>query len=227
MSLKKLVQKVILITLLTPVYLNGQIKLDGPVQVEPGELAQIKIDGIKGLNDPKVDCFPKNSSWAAVKLLDDSPIIMFSTKKEGLYTFVVAGNKDNKTYFEVIQVQVGKATPNPGPGPKPPDLGKYTQRLTPQYMVFPDNASLTKLVAVYQSIANRSSSVTSYKQLNEALAQATKVAIGDSALRGVRDEVALILQSDLANRNSQAYDPVATAAIFNELVKSLTPLLEK
>lgn len=224
MSLIKLAQKVLLIAFLaTPSLSLGQIKMDGPRQIETGELARINIDGIKGLHDPKLECFPKNDSWEAVQRLDGSPVILFYTKKEGIYTFIVAGNKDNKTYFEIFQIQVGK-TPNPGPGPSPPPPGpegKYTQRLRSFYLVNPDENGLTKLIGVYRAMASQSNQISSYKQMNEALALATKAAIGDISLRGVRDEVALILQSDLANRNSTAYNAAATANIFNELVKSL------
>jgi len=225
MSLRKLAQKVLLITFLAmPSVSLAQIKMEGPKQIEAGELARINIDGIKGLNDPKIECFPKNDSWEAVQRLDGSPVIIFYTKKEGIYTFIVAGNKENKTYFVIFQIQVGKAVPVPDvPTPGP---GKYTQRLRSLYLVNPDEAGLTKLVSVYKSMAAQSAQITSYKQMNDALALATKGAIGDITLRGVRDEVALILQTDLANRNSMTYNATATSTIFLELAKSLSALLE-
>jgi len=221
MSLRKLAQKVLLITFLAmPSVSLAQIKMEGPKQIEAGELARINIDGIKGLNDPKIECFPKNDSWEAVQRLDGSPVIIFYTKKEGIYTFIVAGNKDNKTYFVIFQIQVGKPdVPTPGPG-------KYTQRLRSLYLVNPDEAGLTKLFSVYKSMAAQSDKITSYKQMNDALALATKGAIGEISLRGVRDEVALILQTDLANRNSMTYNATATSTIFLELAKSLSALLE-
>jgi hypothetical protein len=223
MGLNKLVQIVILFLCNSSLF--GQPKFDGPRQIEPGELARISIEGIKGLNDPKIDCVPKNDSWEAMQRLDGSPVILFYTRKEGTYTFIVVGNKDNKTYFDVFTVIVGKPLP-PGPTPGPPD-GKYTSQLRSQYLVSPDNTSLIKLIAVYQSMGNRAAQVENYKQLSDALASATKTAIGEVTLRGVRDSVALILQNDLANRNATKYDPVAASAIFKELANSLSPLLEK
>jgi hypothetical protein len=75
-------------------------------------------------------------------------------------------------------------------------------------------------------MAQNSGSLVNYRQMADALASATKAAIGELDLRAVRDKVADILQNDLANRNSQVYDPVATKTIFEELAKSLEPLLE-
>jgi hypothetical protein len=230
MSLRKLAQKLLLFgVFLGPssnIFATTPLKMSGPINVEPGELAAISISGIKGLNDPKITCIPENSSWKAMQELNGDPVLLLFTKKSGLYTFIVAGNKDNLTYFATFQVQVGKS---PVPGPQPPDpsvSGKYTKQLTSVYLVSPNNTSLSKLISVYQAMASNSGSVVNYKQMNDALATATKSAIGDLDLRGLRDAVALILQSDLANRNSQTYDPAATKAIFEELAKSLTPLLE-
>lgn len=234
MRLIKLVQKVILTAIILAApsvcFGEGPIRFEGPQTIEVGELARINIDGIKGLNDPKIKCIPENSSWEAVQRLDGSPVIVFFTKKAGLYTFIVAGNKDSKTYFESFQVQVGAAPeplPPPPPPPPPSVAGKYTKRLTSPYMVNPDNSSLLKLIGIYQSVAGRAGEVQTYKQLETALAKATGEALGQTALRGVRDEAALILQTDLAPRNAVQYDPVATSNVFNELAKSLTPLLEK
>lgn len=234
MSLRKLVQKLLLtglfLALPSNIFAAGPVKMSGPANVEPGELARISIEGIKGLNDPKITCIPENDSWEAMQKLNGDPVLLLFTKKSGLYTFVVAGNKDNLTYFATFQVQVGK-NPGPlppGPGPDPlPIPGKYTEQLRSAYMVSPNNASLSKLIAVYKSVASNAGSVVNYKQMNDALAAATKSAIGELDLRGVRDKVADILQADLANRNSQTYDPVATRAIFEELAKSLTPLLDQ
>lgn len=220
----------VLLNLLLVNALVGQLKTDGPVYVEPGELARIAVTGLEGLNDPKIECFPPNTSWEAVRRLDGSPTILFYTKKEGTYNFVVAGNKDNKTILVLHQVTVGRAPP-PGPGPKPPPVpdegGKYTKDLRAPYLVNPDNNSLIKLISVYESMASQASTMMSFKQMHDALKSATEMSVGPTALKGVRDAVAVILQTDLANRNAVKYDPVATKAIFNELATSLKPLLEK
>lgn len=229
MSLHKLAQKVLLTNIFMLLFagttFGAPVKMTGPAVVEPGELARISIDGIKGLNDPKIACIPENDSWEAMQKLNGDPVLLLFTKKPGLYTFIVAGNKDNITYFATFQVLVGKG-PTPGPSPDVPVEGKYTSKLKSAYLVSPNNTSLGKLITVYQSMANNANSMTSYKQAVDALALATKGAIGDLDLRGVRDAVGDILQTDLANRNSQAYDPVALKAIFTELARSLTPLLE-
>ena len=101
--------------ILTPGSVFGQIKAEGPIYVEPGELCRIQIDGLDALNDPKIKCFPENQSWEAIRRLDGSPTVLFYTKKEGSYTFVIAGNKDNKTVLTVHQVIVGRG-PIPPPG---------------------------------------------------------------------------------------------------------------
>lgn len=235
MSLQKLVQKLLLIVVFaTPSAVFGEgspVKMDGPKQTDVGKVVRINIDGLKGLNDPKMACVPENDAWEAVQKLNGDPLLLFFPDKEGLYTFIIAGNKDNKTYFTTFQVQVGKGpAPGPQPGPTPVpgpvEKGKYTDRLRSPYLVSPNNASLLKLIAVYRSMAQNSGSMTSYKQAQDALAAATKSAIGELDLRNVRDTVADILQADLANRASATYDPVATKAIFDELAKSLTPLLD-
>lgn len=230
MSLRKLAQKLLLMSVFlglpSNIFATGLVKMSGPTNVEVGELARISIEGIKDLNDPKITCIPENDSWEAMQKLNGDPVLLLFTKKSGLYTFIVAGNKDNLTYFATFQVQVGPVTP---PGPVPPvpgPVGKYTEQLRSAYTVSPNNASLSKLIAVYKSMASNSANITNYKQMNDALATATKSAIGDLDLRGVRDKVASILQEDLANRNSQTYDSAATKAILEELAKSLTPLLE-
>jgi hypothetical protein len=227
MSLRKLVQ-ILLLTGILPGACFGQLKFEGPRQVEPGELARIAIDGVKGLNDPKIECVPKNTAWEAVQRLDGSPVIIFYTKQEGIYTFIVVGNKDNKTYLETFTLVVGRLVPPPPPlPPVPVTIGKYTKRLSSPYQVSPDNESLSKLIGVYQAIANRAAQMQNYKQVESVLADSTEKAIGKTALRAVRDEVSVILQADLAVRGSTTYDSVATMTIFTELVKSLTPLLEK
>jgi hypothetical protein len=242
MSLQKLAQKVILLVTflsLTTVFpqeghAGDLISVTGPRQTEVGHIVRINIDGLKGLNDPKIACVPTNDNWEAVQKLNGDPMLLFFPDQEGLYTFIMAGNKDNKTVFSTFQVQVGKPAPKPpgpgpGPDPKPPEPvvnGKYTDQLRSPYLVSPNNASLSKLIAVYKSMAQNSGSLVNYRQMADALASATKAAIGELDLRAVRDKVADILQNDLASRNSQTYDPVATKAIFEELAKSLAPLLE-
>jgi hypothetical protein len=121
-SLQKLAQKVILVvtflclTTVSPQEGYAEVTVR---QTEVGRVVRINIDGLKGLNDPKIDCVPKNDNWEAIQKLNGDPMLLFFPDTEGLYTFVMAGNKDNKTFYHTFQVQVGKGPKPPGPGPGP------------------------------------------------------------------------------------------------------------
>jgi quinol monooxygenase YgiN len=236
MRLHNLVQKVplvLVILLLLGTNSFAAPQVSGPDNVEPGDLVRIMITEISDLNDPKFQCVPPNDKWVAVKSFDNQAMIIFSTKTPGTYTFGLAGNKDNKTYLILKQVIVGvlpePLPPNPPPPvpPTPNPGGKYTTILSAPYMVSPDNDSLIKLISVYKSMAAQAKSISNYSQMMAALVASTKDTLtSETKLRGVRDAVADILQNDLANRNSIAYDAAKTEAIFNELANSLKALVK-
>lgn len=223
-QLKTFAQILLLFGLINNVTINAQEK---EKFAEPGNLIKIKINNFSDLNDPKFRCFPENDSWEAVRTFDNQVIIIFSTNVKGTYTFVLAGNKDNKTILSIYTIIIGPK-PGPEPNPSPPEPiieGKYTKDLRPIYLTSPDNKSLLKLIEIYSLLANKTNNITSYKQLSEVLAQTTKEILGETSLINLRDKVALILQTDLANRNATVYDPEKAKLIFIELAKSLKPLI--
>jgi len=216
--------------------IQAQTKTEGPNAIEPGTLARITIQGLDELNDPKIECYPKNDQWEAVKRLDGTPVILFYTSQKtvGTFNFVIAGNKDNKTTLIVHEVTVGVSPPVPPgpipvpPGPIPVPDGKYTTKLRSVYMVAPDNANLIKLIDVYTSMANQSGNISNYRQMATALETSVKNKLDNTTtLQPLKDAVAEILQTDLANRNSTPYDAAAAKTIFLELAKSLQPLVNK
>lgn len=219
---------------------TGAPKTAGPSSVKPGSMVKIDITNVDAVNDPKIQCSPENSEWAAMRdFSGNNPVILFFPSADSAgktFTFVVAGNKDNKTVLTLHTITV-EGVPKPVPPepkpvpPEPKPAGKYTDVLTPAYMVSPDEDSLIKLIMTYEAVADQSSKLTSYKQCNDVLAAATTKVMGETPgnrtkLVAVRDKVANILQADLANRNSTVYDSAATKALFLEIAKSLKPLVK-
>lgn len=106
-----------------PAAVDPVASLQGPTQSEPGDLVIIKATGTTG-NDPKFDCFPNNTSWQAIKFLDNSYGIVFSTKTPGKYTFCLAVNLNSKTAMKCHTITIGNPVPvPPGPNPIPPGPG--------------------------------------------------------------------------------------------------------
>ncbi len=237
MKFKTVGQIVLLTVFLNCPFLIAAPKFTGPTSVKPGTLTKLSIDGIDGLNDPKIECSPTSHNWTAVRdFFNKNPVILFMPTSDDTgktFNFVVAGNKDSKTFLTIHVITVEGVVPpgpepkppgpEPGPEPKPPG-GKYTEELKSAYLVNPDAQSLAKLIGVYEAMSNHSGMFTNYRIMWETLIKSTAEAVGPNKLTAVRDKVALILQRDLADRASDAYDPKLAAKVFKDLADSLKPL---
>ena len=143
---------VALVILLSSTSAFAQVKIDGPKEAFVG--SRIKAKLTLDVTDPIIKCLPENADWYAVQDLAGNRFIDFVPTKASIpdgtdsqvYTFVVAGTKDAKTFLETYTVSV-KHDPDCSPGPKPPsitDTQLYKDVLA-AYKVNPNASALTLL----------------------------------------------------------------------------------
>lgn len=135
----------------------GQIKVEGPKEATTGYRVKAKLTA--DVADLQIKCFPSNDDWYAVQDLSGNKFIDFVPGKKSvpagqssqLYTFVVAGNKANKTYLELWEVVVkpdGEVIPPPKPVPEPEKTQLYKD-LFAAYKVSPSADALKLHIKLY------------------------------------------------------------------------------
>jgi hypothetical protein len=185
---------------------NAQIKIEGPKEATTGYRVKAKLT--LDVTDPKIDCFPSNDDWYAVQDLSGNKYIDFvpgrksvpAGQKSQLYTFVVAGNKANKTYLELWQVTVtpdGEVIPPPKPVPPDEQTQLYKDMLA-AYKVFPSASGLRFHKEKYKEFLEevKADKYTSASAAGTALAKKFE---SSSDLKGVREVVTDYLQKHAGN----------------------------
>jgi hypothetical protein len=134
----------------------SQIKIEGPKEATTGYRVKAKMT--LDVTDPQVKCFPANDDWYAVQDLAGNKYIDFvpgkrsvpAGQKSQLYTFVIAGNKGNKTYLETWEITVN-TDEEVIPPPVVPETAKSQiyKDLFAAYKVSPNAAALRLHVKLY------------------------------------------------------------------------------
>lgn len=209
---------------------SAQIKVEGPKDATVGYRVKAKLTA--DVTDMKLKCFPSNDDWMGVvdfegqKWIDFVPgrRILGDAGQPKLFTFVIAGNKANKTYLETWEVMVnpdGEVIPPPKPKPPEPE-SQLSKDLKAAYLVNPNEQAKTKLIAVYTKLINDSPKITSFKQAAEQLSKETPAAIGTD-LQSVRDVVAEYLVANLGRQGS-AWNQETLVAALRRVITCLQAL---
>lgn len=196
-----------IVTLVVAASGSAQIKIEGPKEATTGYRVKAKLT--LDVVDPKVSCFPANDDWYAVQDINGNKYIDFVPGKKSvpegadkaLFTFVVAGNKDGKTFLETWELTVRpdeEAKPKPKPIPPPDPTVPTTQLykdLLAAYKVSPSTSSKAALIAGYQTFLDevKADKYTSASVAGKALADKFSTL---SDLHGVRDVVMDYLQKN-------------------------------
>lgn len=213
---------------------NAQIKVEGPKEGTVGYRVKAKLT--TDVADMKLKCFPANDDWMGVvdfegqKWIDFVPgrKLLAPGEKSKLFTFVVAGNKANKTFLETWEVVIspdGEVTPVPVPNPPGPTPAPDTQLmkdLKAAYLVFPNDAAKTKLIGVYVKLVVDAPKLTSFKQAADQLSRETPAAIGTD-LQAVRDVVAEYLVANVGRQGS-AWNQETLVAALRRIITCLHTL---
>lgn len=225
--MKNLLTLVVLLAFSNPCF--AQIKVEGPKEGTVGYRVKAKLSA--DVTDMKLKCFPANDDWMGVvdfegqKWIDFVPgkKLLAPGEKSKLFTFVVAGNKANKTYLETWEVVVlpdGEVAPVPVPVPTPDS--PLMKDLKAAYLVFPNAASKAKLITVYEKLAADAPKLTSFKQAADQLSRETPLAIGMD-LQPVRDVVADYLVTNVGRQGS-AWNQETLVAALRRVITCLQAL---
>lgn len=193
----------VLILLISASFGNAQIKVEGPKEATTGYRVKAKLT--LDVVDPKIQCFPANDDWFAVQDFSGNKFIDFVPGKKSvpegaasqLFTFVIAGNKEGKTYLELWEVTVkpdGDVIPKPKPKPEPDEAKSQLYKdLLAAYKVSPSATARTTLIEGYTAFLDevKADKYVSASFAGKALAD--KFA-NLTELHGVRDVVADYLQ---------------------------------
>lgn len=208
---------------------NAQIKVEGPKTGTVGYRVKAKLTA--DVTDLKLKCFPSNDDWMGVVDFEGQKWIDFVPGKNilpdgqpRLFTFVVAGNKANKTYLEMWEVTIspdGPPAPPPTPKPGPEPTDEFYQSLKAAYMVSPSATAKTKLIGVYESLLTSTSQdkFKNFKEAAESLSKATPAAVG-TELQPVRDAVAEYLVTNVGRQGS-AWDKNLLMAALRRVIDAL------
>lgn len=205
---------------------SAQIKIDGPKEATVGYRAKAKLT--LDVADPQIKCFPANEDWIAVQDFAGNKYIDFVPNKKAvpagqsqqLYTFVVAGNKGNKTFLETWEVTVkpdGEVIPIPPPKPVPPEVQTQLYKdLLAAYKVSPSASSLKLHQQKYAEFLAevKADKYTSASAAGKALAD--KFA-GVTELQSVEDVVTTYLQKNAGNTWNKAKVVQAMTDIVKEI----------
>lgn len=178
------------------------IKIEGP----PVGVVGYRIKAKLTLNvlDPQVSCFPANNDWYAVQDLNGQKFIDFVPGKRSipkgqttqLFTFVVAGNRDAKTFLETYEVLVKSDEEIPEPVPE--TKSQLYKDYLAAYKVSPNAAALRQCITLYTEFQNEviADKYSSAKQAGDALAAKFKPV---TSLQGVRDVTVDYLQEHVGS----------------------------
>lgn len=177
--------------------IDAQIKIDGPKEGIIGyrTKAKLQID----VDDPKIACFPSNDDWVAMQDFAGNKFIDFvpgkkslaKNEKSKLFTFVVAGNKNNKTYLEIWEVTIRPDEDQPQPQPQPQPTNPLYDKLLAAYMVSPSAVSKINLITVYEKWLRDidENKFSSFKTANDSRAALLQTLLQPDELRPLRDAI--------------------------------------
>lgn len=210
---------------------TAQVKIEGPKEATVGYRAKAKVI-LGDATDVKVRCIPANDDWMLIQDWEGNKFIDFVPGKKavlGSYTFIIAANKENKTFLETWETVVKQDSPlppEPGPTPEPTDI-RNTElygKLLASYQVFPDEAAKAKLISAYEQFANfvDQDKFANFKEAEQYLASATPQVMG-SSLKQVRDTVADYLATNVG-RQATAWDKSKLLKAMNNVTLCLKAL---
>jgi len=212
----------------------SQAKLEGPKEGTVGYRVKAKLT-VEG-DDPKIACFPANEDWMAIQDFSGQKYIDFVPGKKllpkgvksQLFTFIVACNKDGKTYLATWEVTIkpDEDTPSP-PEPAPPEPDDAVRNtslykaLLAAYKVSPNSAAKGKLTQVYETFLAdvKADKFKSFKEAHDALKDVTPKFVGTD-LTGVRSAVAEYLDTNVGQQGS-AWDKNKLVAAMEKVIAAL------
>lgn len=206
---------------------SAQIKVEGPKEGTVGYRVKAKLTA--DVADMKLKCFPANDDWMGVvdfegqKWIDFVPgkRLLGSEEKPKLFTFVVAGNKNGKTYLETWEVVISPDG-EPPPAPPPAPESQLMKDLKAAYLVSPSATSKAKLISVYEKLIVDAPKLTNFKQAADQLSRETPLAIGMD-LQPVRDAVADYLVTNVGRQGS-AWNQQTLVAALRQVITCLQAL---
>lgn len=189
---------IILFLSMSPLF--GQIVLKGPEKGETRELIKLRIEAGKDVKDLKIkvlkDGTETDQGWMAQKDLDDTLVIIYVVKDDGLYTTIVAGNQANKTLITIHQLKVGPEIPKPKPNPQPqpiPTPSGFNEKLKTTYQANPDPEGLDALIGVFEEVKTYVPKITNFGDFEAVIQNSGKRA---NRLLQVKDVIAEYLVSE-------------------------------
>lgn len=208
----------------------AQIKIDGPKEGTVGyrTIAKLTLD----VTDPQIKCFPANNDWIAVQDFSGQKYIDFvpgrkslaAGEKSKLYTFVVAGNKANKTYLETWEVII---SPD-GEPPTPDDANRRStlyKTLLAAYQVAPSGENKAKLIVLLEAHLKdtKDSKYISFREAHEGLKAIAKKYLGDNDLRPLRDAISDYLSTKVSQKGS-VWDKDKLVSAMTEIIVAVKAL---
>ncbi len=204
--------------------------IDGPKEATTGYRVKAKLT--LDVTDPQIKCFPANDDWYAVQDLSGAKFIDFVPGKKSvpagqasqLYTFVIAGNKANKTYLELWEVTVkvdGEVIPLPKPIPAPDVQTQLYKDMFAAYKTFPSATGLKFHREKYAEFLKevKEDKYTSASTAGNALADKFKA---NSDLKQVREVVTDYLQKQAGN----TWNKTKVVDAMTQIVKEITAIPE-
>jgi hypothetical protein len=208
----------------------GQVKIAGPNEGKPNKNVVLTLD-VKG-NDMKVQTFfngedkVPEGSVLTLKNLQDQPIILLNTEQEGIFTFVVVVNIDNKTQLSSHVVKIGNAKPIPPPPPVDPDkpnpkppapANSLAADLALAYSKAQDATKLPMLIGIFEEVSRMN--YRSYDDMELVLRSTAEKYLQPNDLRPLRDAISSYLLKTLGDdtrkrtidKGKAAYMDVITA----------------
>lgn len=212
---------------------EAQIKIEGPKEATTGYRVKAKLT--LDVMDPKIECFPANDDWFAVQDFSGNKYIDFVPGKKAvpagqshqLYTFVIAGNKANKTYlmlWEVVVKPDGPPEPAPPPKPKPIPPDQQSQLYKDMFAAYKVNPSGSALRLHQVKYAEFLAEVKQekYTSANAAGSALAHKFADVSELKGVREVVTDYLQKHAGN----TWNKQKVVDAMTEVVKEINAIPE-
>lgn len=234
--MRKLLFAIIVLAMPSPAL--AQIKIEGPREATVGYRTKAKLT--LDVQDPKIKCFPSNDDWMGVqdfagqKYIDFVPgkKLLAKDEKSKLFTFVVAGTKENKTFLETWEVTVyaddDSVIPDPKPKPPVPTPEPEVRKtqlykdLLAAYQVNPSAQAKTTLIEVYslyfESVKNNK--FTTNREADADLRALTKKYLPNSEIQGVRDVAADYIAAN-AGIKAAAYDKAKLQVAMENIIAAL------
>lgn len=213
--------------------LFGQVKITGPNEGKPNKNVVLTLE-VQG-NDMKIESFfngeatsnnPKTPEGSILILrnLANQPIILINTENEGIFTFVIAANKDNATHTasHVVKIHNPKPTPpqpqpdNPNPMPNP--TTPLATKLKEAYDRQPDSARLAQLVQIFEEVSKMN--YRTYGDMETVLQNTANRYLQPNDLRPLRDTISSYLLEKLGD-DARKMTVEKGKEVYGEIIKAL------